>query len=686
MRNAFFISFFLLISVFQTTAQCFEIESLLVDACGSPEGENEMLRFKVGPSPLDANDLYMVWASSNNWLGICQNTASANATAALNNTITSCGLLIEPAGGILPANSTVLLITSTAVDANANSFANLNDTMYVIYQCAGNTGGHFGNYSPTFLLRTVTMSFSLPLGCYDQVTYNKSLLLNQNLQTGGSSALRNGATVNFDPAGNDTYDNNGCQAPITPIGISANNVSSLTICPGDSINLTSTITGAIQAIIWEGASGSFSNPNNATTTYYSSFNDITPYHIIIGGIDACNDTIYDSLLVNLNPPSNVSILEPDTTTICQGDSVMLHATGSSPFLWSTGETTDSILVNSAGNYTVSASGNCPSNIDTATIVNPPILNVTMNQPDTTTICQGSSITLTASGSPSYLWSTGATTSSITVNATGLITVTSNENCPSNTDSLQVLISTPPLLNITEPDVVELCQGQTTTLNVTNSDPFTWNTGATTNSITVNTADTFFVTSTNNCFTVFDTVIVTLTPQINVTITEPDAVICAGEILTLNANGANAYNWSNGITDSITMNLVSGNYQLTVTDLKGCTDTASIFINQPLAVSIPSIDVTDAFCYGDSNGVLTVNVAGGTPPFDYSIDGMNYQSSNALGNLSANSPITTRLFSLTALATVTTSPNNVPSIGLTASPKTSKPTLTLPIEAGAKTET
>ncbi len=100
------------------------------------------------------------------------------------------------------------------------------------------------------------------------------------------------------------------------------------------------------------------------------------------------------------------------------------------------------------------------------------------------------------------------------------------------------------------------------------------------------------------------------------------------------NGSYTYNWSNGITDSITMNLVSGNYQLTVTDLKGCTDTASIFINQPLAVSIPSIDVTDAFCYGDSNGVLTVNVAGGTPPFDYSIDGMNYQSSNALGNLSA----------------------------------------------------
>jgi len=35
----------------QVPTTCFEIESILADACGSPEGENEMVRFKVGSSP-----------------------------------------------------------------------------------------------------------------------------------------------------------------------------------------------------------------------------------------------------------------------------------------------------------------------------------------------------------------------------------------------------------------------------------------------------------------------------------------------------------------------------------------------------------------------------------------------------------------------------------------------------------
>jgi gliding motility-associated-like protein len=541
-------------------AQCFEIESLLVDACGAPEGENEMLRFKVGSSPLNSNNISVSWASANAWLGICQNTASANATSNLNNTITSCGQLIEPTGGILPANSTVLLITSTSVDANANSFANLNDTIYVIYQCTGNTGGHFGNFGTG--LRTVSISFSTPIGCSDQVTYDKSLLLNQNLQSGGTSAIKNGGIVNFDPSGNDTYDNNGCQAPFNPTEISALNLSPLTICPGDIINLSSNITGAIQSVFWTGNNGSFSNINNATTTFISSFNDTTPYYIIIGGINACNDTILDSLLVNLNPASNVSILEPDTITICQGESFTLHASGSSPFLWNTGETTDSIIVNSAGNYYVSASGNCPSNIDTVTINFQPQLLVLISEPDTIELCDGNSVTLNATGSSSYIWNTGETGNSITVNTAGIYTVTSGENCPSNLDSTEVFTIQEPTLAILNPNNIELCQGETITLNTIASTSIVWNTGEITNSIDINTAGTFFATSTNSCFSISDTITIINSAQINVSILEPNSTICSNETITIHATGANSYIWNTGATsDSITVNS-SGNYSVT----------------------------------------------------------------------------------------------------------------------------
>ena len=198
----FFVILFAL-SIEHSFAQCFQIESILVDACGSVEGENEMVRFKVGLSPLNASNILATWPTGNSWLGICQNAATISATAALNNSITSCGVLLQPPGGIIPANASVLLITSPDVNTTANSFANLNDTLYVIYQCVGNTLGHFSNNIASGM-KTFSMSFSSPVGCSDAVTYN-----NANL-TGG-----NGAMVNFTPSGSPTYANNGCTAPFT---------------------------------------------------------------------------------------------------------------------------------------------------------------------------------------------------------------------------------------------------------------------------------------------------------------------------------------------------------------------------------------------------------------------------------------------------------------------------------------
>ena len=120
-------------AVAQVPTNCFEIESILVDACGTPENGNEMVRFKVGPNPLDASNMIVDWPN-NLWLGLIQDGTTANTTANLNATITSCGYLVEPPSYILPAGANVLLITSQAVSVSANSFANLTDTLYVLYQ------------------------------------------------------------------------------------------------------------------------------------------------------------------------------------------------------------------------------------------------------------------------------------------------------------------------------------------------------------------------------------------------------------------------------------------------------------------------------------------------------------------------------------------------------------------------
>lgn len=176
---------------------CFTLESFLADACGSPEGLNEMVRFTVGPAPLNTSTLNVNWPNvSNSWQGVCQNATTANLTTQLNASITGCGEIIEPTNGVLPAGATVILFTSAFFNPAANPFTNLNETIYAIYQCGNETGGNFANSGPN--PRTITLSFGG--SCSQQVTYIPDQL------TGGD-----GATVEVSTSGAISYTNSGCQ-------------------------------------------------------------------------------------------------------------------------------------------------------------------------------------------------------------------------------------------------------------------------------------------------------------------------------------------------------------------------------------------------------------------------------------------------------------------------------------------
>ena len=111
-----------------------------------------------------------------------------------------------------------------------------------------------------------------------------------------------------------------------------------------------------------------------------------------------------------------------STSLCTGGSVILTAPSGYTYLWSSGQTTQSITVSAAGSYTVRVTNTIRCTATSAAIT------VTVNALPTvpvitasgsTTICQGGSVTLTSSTAASYLWSTGATTQSITVNTGGI---------------------------------------------------------------------------------------------------------------------------------------------------------------------------------------------------------------------------------------------------------------------------
>ena len=208
--------------------KCFEIVSILVDACdGSLEGQNEMVRIIVGnktlvPGLFDVPDYstgMVNWGTGaqNTFRGFSDgNSSLTSKIATINKSIKDAGncghLIFVPSNGRIPQYSQGLIITSESFNATAQDFSDLQDTLYVIIQKSGNTAGHFVNYG-TPSTRTFVLLYNGI--CSDTVTYDRSKLVKIN----GSAGAEDGAVVNFEYDGKATYVNYGCRVPSPKLSV-----------------------------------------------------------------------------------------------------------------------------------------------------------------------------------------------------------------------------------------------------------------------------------------------------------------------------------------------------------------------------------------------------------------------------------------------------------------------------------
>ena len=131
----------------------------------------------------------------------------------------------------------------------------------------------------------------------------------------------------------------------------------------------------------------------------------------------------------------------------------------------------------------------------------------------------------------------------------------------------------------------LCAGATYTLNAGNvGSAFTWSTGATTQTINVNTTGTYWAIANTGSCSDTDTVVVTFNPNVTVNLGN-DTTLCNGSSLTLNAQNAGAaYLWSTGATTQSINVTTTGNYSVTVTS-GVCSDVDTLtatFVAGPVA--------------------------------------------------------------------------------------------------------
>jgi len=428
-------------------------------------------------------------------------------------------------------------------------------------------------------------------------------------------------TITVSASGNysvTVFDANGCSATSAPTAVTVNPLPNATITAPSSV--CSTGSGNASVAVASGAATYNWTATNANITAGAGTNAIT-FAPSNGSPITLNVTITDGNGCTASGTANVSVgaftpsITPGgPTTFCAGGSVTLTATSGSSYLWSDNETTQSIVVTASGNYSVTVtSGGCSGTSAAATVtVNPnPTATITAGGP--TNFCQGGSVVLTASAGASYLWSTGATTQSITATASGSygVTVTSN-GCSTTSAATTVTVHPLPNATISAPSSVCATGSGNATVGTVSGGSYNWSAtnanitnGGGTNAITFvptgSSTITLNVTITDgagcSASGTSSVAVGSVTPTI--TASGP-TTFCAGGSVTLTASAGTSYLWSTGATTQSISVTTGGSYSVTVTSgsCSGTSAATNVTVN-PAPSAVITAGGPTTFCPGGS---------------------------------------------------------------------------------------
>ncbi len=378
------------------------------------------------------------------------------------------------------------------------------------------------------------------------------------------------------------------QPPATPLSITGPN----NLCPGNTITLNS----------------NYSSGNSWSTGVTTSSIAVTTAGVYsLTALSACG-ALNATYTVSMNPAANAAITPNGSTTFCQGNSITLTSASASGNSWSTGATTSSIAVTTSGTYSLSVTTICGTDASSITItVIPNTITPTITASGPTTFCQGGSVILTSGNTVGNSWSTGATTSTINVNTAGIYTLTVSNTCASASVTQSITVIPVVTAAIIASGPTTFCQGGSVILNSGSAAGNSWSNGASTSTISVNTAGIYTLTVTAACGTATATQQIVVNPLPTANISFTSTTICPGDSVLLTASGGITYLWSTGQTTAGIYAHSSGTYTVKCTNGCGATTAQPVTITQ---LALPVIQITGGgrICAGDS---LLLSASGGT---------------------------------------------------------------------------
>ncbi|MBN4072143.1 T9SS type A sorting domain-containing protein [Flavobacteriales bacterium AH-315-E23] len=377
-----------------------------------------------------------------------------------------------------------------------------------------------------------------------------------------------------------------------------------TFCVGDSVILTSS---AATSYSWSSGQSTQSITVSTSGSYTVTITDST----------GCSATSA-ATTVTVTTSSTPTVTASGPTTFCQGDDVILVSSTAATYLWSTGETTQSITVSTSGSFTVSVvdSTGCSgtSSATTVTVTAAPVIDLITSTDATSCGASDGTINISASGGTAPLQysidggATFFTTNGFSALAVGNYDVVVSDAIGCMVTGSTETITAPGAPTTTAGADAAICEGDTYTLQGAmggTASSITWSTSGTgtfddptllTAAYTPSAADisagsvTLTITTDDPdgggaCQAATDDIVLTFTSPTPPTITQ------SGN--TLMSSGAVTYQWFfngdtiAGETGQFYTATQTGFYSVAITDVDGCLATSAalnftVGINENLA--------------------------------------------------------------------------------------------------------
>ncbi len=215
-----------------------------------------------------------------------------------------------------------------------------------------------------------------------------------------------------------------------------------------------------------------------------------------------------------------------------------------------------------------------------------------------------------------------------------------------TDSFSITVTVSPAVaaNTVETDVTCAAGGTATTTVTTGTAPYnySWNTGATTSSISGLTAGNYAVTvsDANGCAVTNTVTIASNVVTINTntpTTTPSDCGLATGSasVNPVNGTAPYTYTWNNGGSTQTINNIASGSYSVTIIDANSCQGVVSnIVVSNPNSPTATIASSSNNDCNGETNGDASVTAAGGTVTTGYTYNWSNGANTSSVNGLAA----------------------------------------------------